>query len=341
LRVGLVGFSGAGKSTVFAALTGAPGNPGKGGLATIHVPDARVDRLVEIWSPKKVTYAEIVFEDYPAGAFGTGTGAISAQALGDMRNLDVLAEVVDAYSNDGDAAEVARLANAFHGELLLSDLAIIEKRLDRLTREKGEAGERECLELCRDTLEADRELRSLELGAQQLALLAAYRFLTLKPRILVVNLAEDRAAADPLEYADAVAQTGIEAVCMSAPLEAELAGLSEEERAEFLTDLGLTTGARGRFVAVCYSMLDLITFLTAGEPEVRAWPIRRGTKAVDAAGKIHSDIARGFIRAEVIAYDDYVGLGGEAACRQAGKLKQQGKDYIMADGDVVHFRFNV
>ena len=291
--------------------------------------------------PKKVTYAEIVFEDYPSGAFGSGTGAISTQALGDMRNLDVLAEVVDAYSSGADPEAVAALASAFHAELLLSDLAIIEKRLDRLTREKGEAGERECLELCRDTLESDRELRQIDLSAQQLSLLSAYRFLTLKPRILVVNLPEDQAATQPEVYQSSVVATALEAVCMSAPIEAELAALSEEERREFLADLGLGEAARGRFVAACYSMLDLITFLTAGDPEVRAWPIRRGTKAVDAAGKIHSDIARGFIRAEVIAYDDYVSLGGEAACRQAGKLKQQGKDYIMADGDVVHFRFNV
>jgi len=341
LKVGLVGFSGAGKSTVFAALTGTPGTPGKGGLATTHVPDARIDRLVEMWSPKKTTYAEIVFEDYAAGAFGSGTGAISAQALGDMRNLDVLVEVVDGFSCDGDADEVAVLASAFHVELLLSDLAIIEKRLDRLTREKGEAGEKDCLERCRETLEDDRELRSIELSAQQLALLSPYRFLTLKPRMLVINVAEDRAAADPSEFAAASAATGIDVLCMSAPLEAELAGLSEDERGEFLADLGLAETARGRFIGASYAMLDLITFLTAGEPEVRAWPIRRGTKAVDAAGKIHSDIARGFIRAEVIAYEDYMALGGEAACRQAGKLKQQGKDYVMADGDIVHFRFSV
>jgi GTP-binding protein YchF len=335
VKVGLVGFSSSGKSTVFQALSGSQGNPAKGGLGTIRVPDPRVDELANVWSPKKVTYAEIVFEDYPTGAFGSGTGAISSQALGDMRTLDVLAEVVDGFT--GGLQAVPGLLAGFHGELLLSDLAIIEKRLDRLNREKGEPGEKETLEQCKDALESDTELRDVELTEQQLETISGYRFLTLKPRIAVINVAEDDAAGDPAAIASEVGN----AVVMSAPLEAELVALSPEERTEFLADLGLSAGARERFISACYGMLDLITFLTAGEPEVRAWPIRRGISAVDAAGKIHSDISRGFIRAEVIAYEDYIALGGEAACRQQGKLKQQGKDYEMVDGDVVHFKFNV
>ena len=335
MKVGLVGFSSSGKSTVYQALSGSQGNPAKGGLGTIRVPDPRVDELAQVWSPKKITYAEIVFEDYATGAFGSGSGAISSQALGDMRTLDVLAEVVDGFT--GGLDPVPGLLAGFHGELLLSDLAIIEKRLDRLNREKGEVGEKETLEQCKDALESDTELRAVELTEQQLDTISGYRFLTLKPRIAVINVAEDGAGSDPA----AIASELDNAVVMSAPLEAELVTLSPEERAEFLADLGLSAGARERFISACYGMLDLITFLTAGEPEVRAWPIRRGTSAVDAAGKIHSDISRGFIRAEVIAYQDYIALGGEAACRQQGKLKQQGKVYEMVDGDVVHFKFNV
>jgi GTP-binding protein YchF len=337
VKIGLVGFGTSGKTTVFTALTGTEATAGKGALGTVRVPDARVDRLSEIWSPRKTTHAEITFEDYPPGSFGPRT--IAAAVVGDMRTLDVLAEVVDAFS--GSLANAARAAQAFHAELILGDLAIVEKRLDRLTREKGKAGEKELLERCRVALESDKELRQLELADAEAEALSGFRFLSLKPRIVVANVAEQDAASTASALAEAVASWNLELVVLSAPLEVELARLPPEERKEFLADYGLESGARERFIAACYRMLDLITFLTVGEDEVRAWPIRRGTTGVGAAGKIHSDIARGFIRAEVIAYDDYVGLGSEAACRQAGKLKTQGKDYVMRDGDVVHFRFNV
>ena len=337
MKIGLVGFGASGKTTVFAALSGAEGAAGKGALATVRVPDARIDKLSEMWSPGKTTYAEIVFQDFASGSFGPRS--ISAAVLGDMRTLDVLAEVVDAFSSG--SGESAGAAEAFHAELLLGDLAMVEKRLERLTREKGKAGEKELLERCRATLESDRELRQIEFTDAELETLSGFRFLTLKPRIVVANVAEQDAAAGCADLAKSLERWSLDVVVMSAPLEHELIKLTPDERSAFLADYGLESGARERFIAACYRMLDLITFLTAGEDEVRAWPIRRGTTAVGAAHKIHSDIARGFIRAEVIAYDDYVGLGSEAACRQAGKLKTQGKDYVMHDGDVVHFRFNV
>lgn len=340
MKVGLVGFGASGKSTVFAALTGTASVAGKGGLGQIRVPDTRVDRLTEICRPRKTVYAEISFEDYPAGSFGTGTGAISAAALGEMRTLEVLVEVVDAFSGDGLAGVAGRVSE-FHTELLLSDLAIVEKRLDRLSREKGKPGEAALLERCKTALESDLELRGLGLDDQQLALLSGFRFLTLKPRLVVANVSEEDAAADAEQLRPALAGWGLEPVVMCAPLEYELSQLGAAEQPEFLADLGLEAGARDRFVASCYRLLDLITFLTAGEDEVRAWPVRRGADAVEAAGKIHSDIARGFIRAEVTAFDDFVACGSEAACRQAGKLRTEGKDYLVADGDIIHFRFNV
>jgi len=340
LKVGLVGFGGSGKSTVFAALTGTESAIGKGGLGQIGVPDDRVDRLTEICSPRKTVYAEISFEDYPAGSFGTGSGAISAAALGEMRNLDVLVEVVDAFSGEGLAGVERRVVD-FHAELLLSDLGIIEKRLDRLGREKGKPGEQELLERCRAALENDEELRGIGLDDQQLTLLSGFRFLTLKPRLVVANVAEDDAAADAELLRPVLETWGLEPVLMCAPLEYELTQLDAAEQPEFLAGLGLEAGARDRFVASCYRLLDLITFLTAGEDEVRAWPVRRDAGAVEAAGKIHSDIARGFIRAEVMSYSDFVDCGSEAACRQAGKLRTEGKEYRICDGDVVNFRFNV
>lgn len=337
MKIGLVGFAASGKTSVFSALTGAEAGGGKGALGTVHVPDARVDRLSAMWTPRKTTYAEITFEDFPPGSFAARS--IAAAVLGEMRTLDVLAEVVDAFSEGMETA--AAKAEAFHAELLLGDLGIVEKRLERLTREKGRAGEKELLERCREGLESDQELRQLDLAEAEQEMLSGFQFLTLKPRIVVVNAAESDANSDAPAVRARASAHGLEVVVMSAPLEAELARLAPVERSEFLSDYGLESGARERFIATCYSLLDLITFLTAGEDEVRAWPIRRGTSAVNAAAKIHSDIARGFIRAEVIAYDDYISLGSEAACRQAGKLKMQGREYVMKDGDVVHFRFNV
>ena len=337
MKVGLVGFATSGKTAVFSALTGSEAAAGRGALGTVHVPDARVDRLAAMWSPRKTTYAEITFEDFGPGSFAAS--AISASVLGAMRNLDVLAEVVDAFSEGLDAA--IDKATAFHAELLLGDLAIVEKRLERLTREKGKPGEKELLERCKEALESDRELRELGLGVADVEALAGFQFLTLKPRIVVANVGETDAAATADALRSSLAARKLDLVVLSAPLEAEVVRLASDDRAAFLAEYGLQSGARDRFIAACYRMLDLITFLTAGEDEVRAWPIRSGSTAVEAAGKVHSDIARGFIRAEVIAYEDYVGLGSEAACRQAGKLKMQGKDYVMRDGDVVHFRFNV
>ncbi len=339
MKVGLVGFGSSGKSTVFSALSGAE-VPSKGGLATTHVPDARVDRLAEMWQPKKTSYAEIVFEDYPTGSFSGGEQVISAAVLGDMRTLDVLAEVVDGFSGEGVDGAASR-ASAFHDELLLSDLAIVEKRVGRLAKDPGAPGEKEALEKCRVALEDGTELRQAGLDEGELGLLAGYRFLSLKPRLVVVNVSEEQASLSVESLSADIRARDTEPLVMCGPLEYELAQLDEGERGEFLADLGLSAGARDRFVASCYAMLDLITFLTAGDDEVRAWPLRRGSSAVEAAGKIHSDIARGFIRAEVIAYDDYIALGSEAACRQAGKLRTEGKAYIIADGDITHFRFNV
>jgi hypothetical protein len=340
VKVGLVGFGGSGKSTVFAALTGMLSPGGKGALGQIRVPDPRVDELARLCRPRKTTYAEITFEDYPPGSFGSGESSIAPAVLGQMRTLDVLAEVVDAFSGEG-LPGAARRINDFHAELLLSDLAVIEKRIERLTRERGQPGEKELLERCRAALETDMELKACALAAHELAMVAGFRLLTLKPRMVLVNTAESEMASTPGVVHDTAAKHGLEPLLMCAPLEYELTQLAPDDRAAFLQDLGLSARACDRFIASCYSLLDLITFLTAGEDEVRAWPIRRGAKAVEAAGKIHSDIARGFIRAEVISFADYVAAGGEAGCRQSGKLRMEGKDYCMQDGDVVHYRFNV
>jgi GTP-binding protein YchF len=349
MKIGIVGFGRAGKTTLFNALTGLHastggfGDPGKANLGAIKVPDERVDRLSAIFQPRKTTYAEVVFVDFP-GASDRAGAVLDQATLVQMRDADALVQVVRGFPDPvtQDAADPARDIAAFHGELVLADLAIVEKRLERLRKEKGKEVEVELLGRCQAALEAETPLRRIALSPAEERALSGFGLLSRLPLLAVVNVAEDAAAA-PLPDAvrarlDADAAPGL-ALC--AQIEMEIAALEPSDRAAFLADLGLHESARSRFVQAAYALLDLISFLTSGEDEVRAWPIARGTTAVRAAGKIHSDIERGFIRAEVVAYEDFIRFGSEAKCREAGKLRLEGKDYVVQDGDIVHFRFNV
>jgi hypothetical protein len=230
----------------------------------------------------------------------------------------------------------------FAAELILADLEIVEKRLERLRKEKGKEKETALLDRCREALEGERPLRRLELSPLEERELSGFGFLSRLPLMVLVNVDEAMAGAslDPAMQSrlDGSATVGLS---MSAKVEMEIAALDESDRGAFLTDLGLEAPARDRFVRAAYGLLNLISFLTSGEDEVRAWPIEKGTSAVRAAGKIHSDIERGFIRAEVVAYDDFIALGSDAKCRDAGKLRLEGKEYQVRDGDIIHFRFNV
>jgi GTP-binding protein YchF len=268
---------------------------------------------------------------------------LDADAIAQLRDADALVEVVRDFPDLAGAAPTPGAdMEAFAAELVLADLGVVEKRLERLKKEKGRERERALLERLLPDLEAGKTLRTVELSADDRRELAGFAFLSLRPLLVVVNVPEDRAAA-PLPDA-LVAQARAEAaevMSLSAAVEAELARLEPADRGAFLADLGLTEGARDRFVRASHALLDLISFLTAGEDECRAWPIRRGTTAVKAAGRIHSDIERGFIRAEVTGWDDYVRYGSEAKCREAGRLRLEGKDYVVQDGDIVHFRFAV
>lgn len=349
MKIGIVGFPRSGKTAVFNALTGlqasvgAYGDPGKPNLGAIKVPDARIDRLSAIFSPRKTTYAEVVFVDFPAGA-DRGGGVLDQATLVQMRDADALVQVVRGFADPmtAEAADPARDVHAFQSELVLADLAIVEKRLERLRKEKGKESETELLERCRAALEAETPLRRIALSAADERALAGFGLLSRLPLLVLVNAGEDAAAAplDP-QLGARLEADGIPGLALSAQIEMEIGRLDPADRAAFLADLGLQEPARDRFVQAAYALLDLISFLTTGEDEVRAWPIRRGTTAVKAAGKIHSDIERGFIRAEVVAYDDFVRLGSEAKCREAGKLRLEGKDYVVQDGDIIHFRFNV
>jgi ribosome-binding ATPase len=347
MRIGIVGFRGAGKTTIFNALTGLHANvggygtAGKANLGVIKVPDERIAALAEIHHPKKTTLAEIAFVDVPGQ--GEARSALDAATLVQMRDVDALVHVVAAFPGADGAtpSAVAQLEN-FAAELILADLGIVEKRLEKLKKEKGKEREQKLLERCRDQLGGEQRLRTLDLAAEEVGALAGFNLLSRMPLLVLVNV-DESAIGKPLDpNIGAYAAThGLEVVAVPGKTEMELAELDEADRGAFLADLGIDVPAKDRFIRAAYALLDLISFLTAGEDECRAWPIRRGTTAVKAAGKIHSDIERGFIRAEVIAYDEFMKYRSEARCREAGKLRLEGKDYVVADGDIIHFRFNV
>jgi GTP-binding protein YchF len=350
MKIGLVGFPGSGKTTVFNALTGLSAETGYGAargktnLGVVKVPDARVDALANLYKPKKTTYAEIAFSDVagaPAGSEGQG---LDEKTLAAMREMDALCHVVRGFAGpSGEAPRPLAEARDFEVEMNLSDLIVIEKRLERVKKEKGKASEQALLEKLKVQLDNGLPLRGLQgLDVADLVAMSGFRFLTLKPLLLVLNVSEAEVAkpapADLLSYAR---ESGLGLVVLAGAVEMDIAQMSPEEQKEFVASLGLTEPAAGRFIRAAYALIDLISLLTAGEDECRAWPIRAGTTAQKAAGKIHSDIERGFIRAEVMRWDDLCKLGSEAKCREAAKLRLEGKEYVVADGDVINFRFNV
>ncbi len=342
MKIGLVGYPGSGKTTVFSALTGLEVETGYGGgkahLGTVKVPDPRVDALASLYTPKKTTYAEVTFSDLAGGHEG-----LDRAVLNQMRPLDALCQVVRAFPDaSGDPADPLAEIEGLRTETILADLEVVENRIERLRKDRSAPGELALLERLGGELEAERALRDVELGPEEQRIVSGFTFLSQKPLLLVLNVPEDRVGEDaPAEVAEAAAANGLGLVVLSAQVEMEIAQMDDDDQREFLESLGLGEPARFRFIRAAYELCDLIAMLTAGPDECRSWPVARGTPAPQAAGKIHSDIERGFIRAEVVAYDDLVALGSEAKCRDAGKLRVEGKNYVIEDGDVVHFRFNV
>jgi GTP-binding protein YchF len=344
MRIGLVGLPGSGKSTVFGALTGLAVETGyaarrdRANLGAVKVPDARVDALARLFAPKKTTYAEITFTDVAGAAEGIDRATLNA-----MRQLDALCQVVRAFPDAaGGAPDPVREIADLETETILADLEVVEARIARLAKDRSAPRELELLQRIQATLEAGTPLRGVELAPEERRSLAGYALLTQKPLLLVLNVPESEILAAPPEDVVAAAKSrALGLVVLSAAVEMDVAQLPEAEQPDFVASLGLEEPARNRFLRAAFELIDLISMLTAGPDECRAWPIPRGTAAPRAAGKIHSDIERGFIRAEVIHWKDLVDLGSEARCREAGKLRVEGKDYVVQDGDVVHFRFNV
>ncbi len=340
MRAALIGLPFSGKTTVFEALTGIAEAKKEENLGTIKVPDPRIDRLTEIYKPKKKTYAEFILSDYNIAA--AKDALLPAQVKNLIQKSDLLILVIRAFDSPMTTAPT-NPAEEYHKlkeELLLTDLVTAERRLEREAKEHKNPPEMPVIRKLHGMLEHGTLPAADTFSADELFLVANYNFLTLKKRLVLVNEPEGGAALPP-EFTAEMTSDGIVFFSVCAPLEKDLAQMTPDEQKEFLAGFGLSETARARFIHAAYETLGLISFLTAGEDEVRAWPIRKGTTAVEAAGKIHSDIQRGFIRAETIHYDDFIRHGSETECKKAGLYRLEGKEYLVKDGDIIHFRFNV
>ncbi len=349
MEIGIVGMKFTGKTTLFNAITGQRVAVGAGDVephrAAAPVPDPRLDRLAAMFRPRKITPASVGWVDVPGFAAGGSEARREAtRFLEHGRRVDVLVQVVRGFTNGHGPVDPAREIDDLAAELVLADLLVVENRLERLAgdRRKGaQAGnplEAPLLERCRARLAEGLPLRGLDMSPDDRRLVAGFAFLSLKPRIAVLNVAEEGIDAAHLAAARA---TGAEVVDLCARLEAEIAELPAVERAEFLAHLGIAEPALARTVRAAYRALGLHSFFTVGEDECRAWTVRQGALAPEAAGAIHSDLERGFIRAEVCAYDELVAAGGLAEAKRASAMKLEGKSYVVRDGDVLNIRFSV
>jgi ribosome-binding ATPase len=346
MKIALVGFAGSGKTTVFNTMTGLDIPVGFGGevrMGVVRVPDPRIDALSRIFSPRRTTYAEITFVDIP-GEHGAEKKGLSRKGLQQIRDQEAMCLVLRAFENPAveGTPDPAGDLEAFHVESVLADLEIVERRLERARREKANPAEVAAFETMHATLEAERPIRLLPADELNRELLRGYGLLTDRPLLVALNVGEDRVAEPmPADIESRIAEIGAAGLVLSASVEAEIAALDPGEQAAFLEDLGLPGPALDRFIRSAYGLLDLLSFFTVGPDEVRAWTIRRGTRARQAAGRIHSDLERGFIRAEVMPYDVFMKYGSEHAVKEAGRLQVEGKDFVVSDGDILNIRFNV
>src|SRR5262245_21136116 len=366
MQIAIVGLAGSGKTTVFNTLTrGHAETGGFGGMelhvGVVKVPDDRLDRLAAIFKPKKIVQADVTYVDLPAPPASTeghvGTEDLPAEHLARLRDSARLLHVVRAFEDASNphpegSVDPARDLDRLDTEFLLADLALVDRRLDRLktsgrhgTPAERESNEREEAILVRlkPALEQGSPIRDTALEPEEEKAIRGFRFLTQKPVLVLVNVGEgdlagagDRVAAMTAAYDHR--QALIDA--LSAKIEMELGELEPDEAAVFMEELGIAESSLDRVIALSYRLLGLISFLTAGPDEVRAWPIHDGSTAVDAAGAIHTDLARGFIRAETVAYEDLLTLGSMAEAKKAGKLRSEGKTYRVKDGDVVEILFS-
>ncbi|MDR3254339.1 MAG: redox-regulated ATPase YchF [Synergistaceae bacterium] len=363
LHCGIVGLPLSGKTTIFNVITraGAEVKPYAGGRtdpnrAVVGVPDGRFDRLVDVHVPKKETPAQVEFVDLAGLSRGAGKGEGLGNAfLSFVADADALIHVIRCFDNAGvphpeGSVDPLRDLEILELELIFRDLSVVENRLGKLRSKKKllpeESAEKGLLERCLDRLTGEKPIRGLDMTQEEARFLRGFAFVTSKPQIIALNMDESQPGLSSLPNWDtlrrSIEERGLSMVGIYGRLEMDLLDLSPEEAAEFTEGLSIDEPARDRLISEAYRTLGLISFFTCGPDEVRAWTLRDGENAVDAAGAIHSDLARGFIRAVVVSYDDYTENGDSMAnCRDAGVLRQEGKDYRVRDGDIIEIRFNV
>ncbi len=364
MKLGIVGLPNVGKSTLFNAITDAGAQSANYPFCTIEpnvgvvaVPDKRLDKLAEMYEPEKFTPATIEFVDIAGLVKGASKGeGLGNKFLSNIREVDAVVHVVRCFENDDiihveGSIDPGRDIGTIDLELVLSDIEVLDRRIDK-TRKLLKADKKYQAELdfflrVRAALEEGRSARSVECDEEEKELLAGVSLLTNKPIIFAANMSEEDfkngVEQNPRFQAvrEVARQEHAAVLPICAEVEAEIAGLDPEEKQLFLSDMGLTESGLDRLITACYDLLGLMSYMTAGKPEVRAWTIKKGTKAPQAAGKIHTDFERGFIRAEVISFDDLVACGTMAAAKEKGLVRSEGKEYVMQDGDIVLFRFNV
>jgi ribosome-binding ATPase len=365
MQLGIIGLARSGKTTIFNAVTRGTAQVGtyssstQPNMGVVHVPDERVDRLAEIFKPKKVTYAAMQYVDFPAAgeSFGKGEGP-AGKFINDLTRMDALIHVVRMFKDDSvphpeGTVDPHRDVGTMDLELTFADLAIIERRLQRIQTEMRslKPAEREGMQRLQDLLwrmkqqlEADVPIRAQEISTEEWKLLEGSQFLTARPLLLMFNIGEEdlpRREELEAELRERYAGPGRDVAVFSGKFEMELNELSEEEAEEFRASVGVTESGMAGAIRVSYALLGLISFLTSGPDECRAWTVRAGATAPEAAGKIHTDLQRGFIRAEVVTYEDLVACGSEAEAKKRGLMRTEGKGYVVQDGDVLHVLFNV
>ncbi len=364
MKLGIVGLPNVGKSTLFNALTNAGAQAANYAFCTIEpnvgvvaVPDYRIDKLAEMYSPDKITPATIEFVDIAGLVKGASKGeGLGNKFLSHIREVDAIIHVVRCFENDDimhvdGEIDPVRDIETINLELILSDTEILQRRIDRDTKamkgDKSLAGDVQFWGYLKEQLDNAVNARAVEMTEEQRELMASVALLSSKPVIYACNMSEEDFSGDinankyfckVKEIAEA---EGSEVLPICAELEAQIAELSGEEKEMFLAEIGVEKGGLDRLIQKSYDLLGLMSYLTAGKPEVRAWTIKKGTKAPQAAGKIHSDFERGFIRAEVISFDDLMANGSMTAAKEKGLVRSEGKEYVMQDGDIVLFRFNV
>jgi hypothetical protein len=365
VKLAIIGLSNSGKTTVFNALTGQnlettiyPTVSGEPNYGVVKVPDCRIDKLAEIYKPKKITYATVEYIDYIGLTKGDTTQNRKVFDL--IKDADAIVHVVRAFQDDAvshpmNEINPLRDIETLELELIFGDIELVEKRLARMEEgakkgKKPNEAEKKLLFKCKDALEKEVPLRNVSFDNEEQKAMKHLQFVSTKPEVVVLNIGEGDLNTDKVlnlqkdaekYFADKGISETTKVVTLCGKIEMEIAQLNLDEARAFLDDLGIQEPALNKLIHVSYDLLGLISFLTCGEDEVRAWTIKRGTNAQQAAGKIHSDIERGFIRAEVVGYDEFISSGSMSVVRDKGLLRLEGKTYEVKDGDIINFRFNV